>query len=45
MKLHGKWHDAAQNARLKSLITQAGPTLKKHLDRAEAIEKKMQKTA
>ena len=43
--LAGQWHDAAQNAQLKSLITQAGPTLKKHLDRAEAIEKKMQKTA
>lgn len=32
---------AAQNAELKALITKATPVLQKHLDRAEAIQKKL----
>ena len=42
--LAGKWHDAAQSADIKTLIEQAGPVLKKHLDRAEAIQKKLAPT-
>ncbi|MGH7625773.1 MAG: DUF4142 domain-containing protein [Gemmatimonadaceae bacterium] len=43
--LAGTWHDAAQNAQIKKLIEQAGPVLTKHLDRAQAIAKKMEKSA
>jgi putative membrane protein len=39
----GKGHDAAQNADLKKLIEQAKPVIQKHLDRAEAIQKKLGK--
>lgn len=39
--LAGKWHDAAQSADVKTLIEKAAPVLKKHLDRAEAIQKKL----
>jgi putative membrane protein len=39
----GKGHDAAQNADLKKLIEQAGPVIQKHLDRAQAIQKKLGK--
>ncbi len=33
--------DAAQNAQLKDLIKKASPVIQKHLDRAEAIQKKL----
>ena len=36
-----KAHDAAQNAELKKLIEQAKPVIEKHLNRAEAIQKKL----
>ncbi|MFL5402664.1 MAG: DUF4142 domain-containing protein [Gemmatimonadales bacterium] len=39
----GKAHDAAQNEDLKKLIEQAGPVIQKHLDHAEAIQKKLGK--
>ena len=39
--LAGKWHDTAQSTELKTLIEKAGPVLKKHLDMAEAIQKKL----
>jgi putative membrane protein len=39
----GKGHDATQNADLKKLIEQAGPVVQRHLDRAEAIQKKLGK--
>jgi putative membrane protein len=41
LDLAGKAHDAAQNAELKKLIEQAKPVIQKHLDRAEAIQKKL----
>ena len=43
LDLAGKAHDAAQNEQLKKLIEQAGPVIQKHLDRAEAIQKKLGK--
>jgi len=43
LDLAGKAHDAAQNADLKKLIEQAKPVIQKHLDRAEAIQKKLGK--
>jgi putative membrane protein len=43
LDLAGKGHDAAQNADLKKLIEQAGPVIQKHLDRAQAIQKKLGK--
>ena len=39
-----KGHDAAQNEQLKALIEKAKPVIQKHLDRAEAIQKKLGKT-
>jgi putative membrane protein len=41
LDLAGKGHDAAQNAELKKLIEQAKPVIEKHLNRAEAIQKKL----
>ena len=43
LDLAGKAHDSAQNADLKKLIEQAKPVIQKHLDRAEAIQKKLGK--
>jgi putative membrane protein len=43
LDLAGKAHDAAQNPDLKKLIEQAGPVIQKHLDRAQAIQKKLGK--
>jgi putative membrane protein len=43
LDIAGKGHDAAQNADLKKLIEQAKPVIQKHLDRAEAIQKKLGK--
>jgi putative membrane protein len=43
LDLAAKAHDAAQNADLKKLIEQAKPVIQKHLDRAEAIQKKLGK--
>jgi len=37
----GKGHDQAQNEQLKALIEQAKPVVQKHLDQAEAIQKKL----
>jgi putative membrane protein len=42
--LANKAHDEAQNAELKALIEKAKPTLQKHLDRAEALQKSLGKT-
>ncbi|HEY5941126.1 MAG TPA: DUF4142 domain-containing protein, partial [Gemmatimonadales bacterium] len=39
----GKGHAAAQNEELKKLIEQAKPVIEKHLDRAQAIQKKLTK--
>lgn len=39
----GKGHAAAQNEELKKLIEQAKPVIEKHLERAEAIQKKLTK--
>jgi putative membrane protein len=36
-----KGHDQAQNEQLKALIEQAKPIIQKHLDQAEAIQKKL----
>jgi putative membrane protein len=36
-----KAHSAAQNAELKSLIEKAQPIIQKHLDKAEALQKKL----
>ena len=41
LDLADKAHDAAQNEQLKALIEKAKPALQKHLDRAEAIQKKL----
>lgn len=38
-----KGHAAAQNEELKKLIEQAKPVIEKHLDRAQAIQKKLTK--
>ena len=38
-------YNTAQNAELKALIQKAKPVIQKHLDRAEAIQKKLGKTA
>jgi putative membrane protein len=43
LDLAGKAHDAARNPQLKKLIEQAKPVIQKHLDRAQAIEKKFRK--
>jgi putative membrane protein len=43
LDLAGKAHDATQNPDLKKLIEQAGPVIQKHLDHAEAIQKKLGK--
>jgi putative membrane protein len=43
LDLAAKAHDAAQNEDLKKLIEQAKPVIQKHLDRAEAIQKKLGK--
>jgi len=43
LDLAAKAHDAAQNEELKKLIEQAKPVIEKHLDRAEAIQKKLGK--
>ncbi|MGN6392105.1 MAG: DUF4142 domain-containing protein [Gemmatimonadales bacterium] len=39
-----KAHDQTQNAQLKALIEKAKPTLQKHLDRAESLQKSLSKT-
>jgi putative membrane protein len=41
LDLAGKAHDQTQNADLKKLIEQAKPVIEKHLNRAEAIQKKL----
>jgi len=41
LDLAEKAHGAAQNAELKKLIEQAKPVIEKHLERAEAIEKRL----
>jgi putative membrane protein len=41
LDLAGKAHDQAQNEQLKKLIEQAKPVIEKHLNRAEAIQKKL----
>jgi putative membrane protein len=41
LDLAGKAHAAAQNAELKKLIEQAKPVIEKHLERAEAIQKRL----
>jgi putative membrane protein len=43
LDLAQKAHDATQNADLKKLIEQAKPVIEKHLNRAEAIQKKLGK--
>jgi putative membrane protein len=43
LDLAEKAHGAAQNAELKKLIEQAKPVIEKHLERAEAIEKRLGK--
>jgi putative membrane protein len=43
LDLAGKAHDQTQNVELKTLIEQAKPVIQKHLDRAEAIQKKLGK--
>jgi putative membrane protein len=43
LDLAAKAHDAAQNGDLKKLIEQAKPVIEKHLNRAEAIQKKLGK--
>jgi putative membrane protein len=41
LDLLNKAEASAQNAQLKALITKAKPVIQKHLDRAQAIEKKL----
>jgi putative membrane protein len=41
LDLAGKAHDQAQNEQLKKLIEQAKPVIEKHLNAAEAIQKKL----
>jgi putative membrane protein len=41
LDLAAKAHDATQTAELKKLIEQAKPVIEKHLNRAEAIQKKL----
>jgi putative membrane protein len=41
LDLAGKAHGAAQNAELKKLIEQAKPVIEKHLEQAEAIQKRL----
>ena len=36
-------HGDTQTAELKSLIEKAKPTIQKHLDKAEALQKKLEK--
>jgi putative membrane protein len=43
LDLAAKAHDATQNADLKKLIEQAKPVIEKHLNRAEAIQKRLGK--
>jgi putative membrane protein len=43
LDLAGKAHDDTQNAELKALIEKAKPTIQKHLDRAEELQKKLGK--
>jgi putative membrane protein len=43
LDLAEKAYDATQNEDLKKLIEQAKPVIQKHLDRAEAIQKKLGK--
>jgi putative membrane protein len=43
LDLAEKAHEAAQNEELKKLIEQAKPVIEKHLERAEAIQKKLGK--
>jgi putative membrane protein len=44
LDLASKAHDDTQNAELKSLIEKAKPTIQKHLDKAEELQKKLSKT-
>jgi putative membrane protein len=44
LDLADKAHGDTQTAELKSLIEKAKPTIQKHLDRAEALQKKLEKT-
>jgi putative membrane protein len=41
LDLGDKAHEATQNEQLKALIEKAKPVIQKHLDRAEAIQKKL----
>lgn len=42
LDLAGKARDQTQNAQLKALITKAAPVIQKHLDRAQAIQQKLE---
>jgi putative membrane protein len=44
LDLADKAHDQTQNAELKALIEKAKPTIQKHLDRAEALQKTLSKS-
>jgi len=44
LDLADKAHGDTQTAELKSLIEKAKPTIQKHLDKAEALQKKLEKT-
>ena len=41
LELADRAHGDTQNAELKALIEKAKPTLQKHLDRAEELQKKL----
>jgi putative membrane protein len=43
LDLVGKAHDGAQNEDLKKLIEQAKPVIEKHLERAQEIQKKLER--
>jgi putative membrane protein len=43
LDLAAKAHDQAQNSELKALIEKAKPTIQKHLDRAEELQKSLGK--
>jgi putative membrane protein len=44
LDLAQKAHDETQSAELKALIEKAKPVIQKHLDRAEGLQKKLEKT-
>jgi predicted outer membrane protein len=45
LDLAGQAHSTTQNAELKQLIETAKPYLERHLERAEALQKKLGKPA